>query len=113
MPREMPTAGCEVGYAGNYLRSRQPKTGVDTNHQEKWFVTRHHPLTSVEVSSDAQRRSGKKRQMAAMNLPLFVAFGHWQLSQFAVFCRFRFNTIKRLSTRFNVSRPRRRNHPLN
>jgi hypothetical protein len=51
--------------------------------------------------------------MAAMNLPLFVAFGHWQLSQFAVFCRFRFNTIKRLSTRFNVSRPRHRNHPLN
>jgi hypothetical protein len=41
------------------------------------------PLHEVEVRADAQNRSGKKRQKAAMNLPLFVAFVHWQLSQFA------------------------------
>jgi hypothetical protein len=75
------------------------------------FATRHHPLTSVEVRADPENRSGKKRQKAAMNLPLFVAFGHWQLSQFAAFCRFQFNATKRLSTPVNISRPCRQNHP--
>jgi hypothetical protein len=60
----------------------------------------------VEVNAGPQNRSGKRRPKAATNLPLFAAFGHWQLSQFAAVCRFRFNAIQRFSTPFNLSRSR-------
>jgi hypothetical protein len=95
----------------DWLRSRRAENGDEVNALKTLFTDRHHPLTSVEARAGPQNRSAKKRQKAAMNLPLFVAFGHWQLSQFAAFCRFQFNATKRLSTPVNISRPCRRNHP--
>ena len=65
---------------GSCVRSHRAATGDEAKHRERGFAARHHLPTVVEVKAGPQNRSGKKRRKAAMNLPLFVAFGHWQLS---------------------------------
>ena len=55
------------------IRSGRATNGDEVKHRENGLADRHHPLTVVEVRLAQTRRDDKKRQKAAMNLPLFAA----------------------------------------
>jgi hypothetical protein len=54
------------------------------------IVGRHHPLTVSNAEKCADAMSGKRRQVAATNLPQFAARTEEILPPFAAICRVRF-----------------------